>query len=150
MLYLDPDWANRTVFQGRVTSDHVHLFKTALSSKPGFAHTFLQHHQLIEQMSPGLERESILLELVSQVFERSGTPAPSTLPSEQQAVKRIKQKLEDGFDQDICLEALAQLVNLEPLYLIRVFKKHVGVYPIAIKFKSASRMCRSCCARVST
>lgn len=129
MLYLDPDWVNRTVFPDRVASDHVHLFKAALSSNPDFAHTFLQQHQLIEQMPPGLQRESILLELVSQVFERSGAPAPLALPSEQQAVKLIKQKLADEFDQDIPLEALSQLVNLEPLYLIRVFKKHVGVSP---------------------
>lgn len=129
MLYLDPDWVNRAVFQGRVASDHIHLFQEALSSNPGFAQTFLQLHQLIEQTPPGLQRESILLELVCQVFERSGAPALSALPSEQQAVKRIKHKLEDDFDQDIPLEALAQLVNLEPLYLIRVFKKHVGVSP---------------------
>lgn len=129
MLYLEPDWVNRTVFQGRVASDHVHLFKAALSSNPGFAHAFLQQHQLIEQLPPGLQRESMLLELVTQVFERSGAPAPSALPSEQHAVKRIKKKLEDEFDQDIPLETLAQWVNLEPLYLIRVFKKHVGVSP---------------------
>lgn len=129
MLYLDPDWVNRAVFQGRVASDHIHLFQEALSSSPDFAHTFLQLHQLIELTPPGLQRESILLELVCQVFERSGAPALSALPSEQQAVKRIKHKLEDDFDQDITLEALARLVNLEPLYLIRVFKKHVGVSP---------------------
>jgi len=129
MLYLDPDWVNRSVFQGRVASDHVHLFQEALSSNPAFAQTFLQQHQLIEQTPPGLQRESILLELVCQVFERSGAPALSVLPSEQQAVKRIKQKLEDDFARDIPLETLAQLVDLDPLYLIRVFKKHVGVSP---------------------
>ncbi|WP_225917216.1 helix-turn-helix domain-containing protein [Pseudomonas xanthosomatis] len=53
----------------------------------------------------------------------------SILPSEQQAVTRIKYKLEDDFDQHIPLETLATLVNLEPLYLIRVFKKHCGVTP---------------------
>ncbi|MHA6180996.1 helix-turn-helix transcriptional regulator [Pseudomonas mohnii] len=122
-------WVNRSVFQGRVASDHVHLFQEALSSNPAFAQTFLQQHQLIEQTPPGLQREFILLELVCQVFERSGAPALSVLPSEQQAVKRIKQKLEDEFARDIPLETLAQLVDLDPLYLIRVFKKHVGVSP---------------------
>jgi AraC-like DNA-binding protein len=129
MLYLDPDWVNNTVFQGRVASDHVHLFRTAISADPVFAQTFLQQHQIIEQTPPGLERESLLLELVCQLFERSGAPILSTLPAEQQAIKQIKQKLQDEFAQDIPLEALAHLVNLDPLYLIRVFKKHVGVSP---------------------
>lgn len=129
MLYLDPDWVNCRVFQGRVASDHVHLFQQAIHTNPVLAQTFLQQHQMLEQTPPGLERESILLDLVCQVFERSAATASSALPAEQQAVRCIKDKLEEEFDQDISLEALAQLVNLEPLYLIRVFKKHVGVSP---------------------
>ncbi|WP_455925534.1 helix-turn-helix domain-containing protein [Pseudomonas putida] len=129
MLYLDPEWVNRTVFQGRVAGDHVHLFENALTSDPALAQVFLQHHRFIEQAPPGLQRESTLLELVGQVFERSGATTPRALPSEQQAVSRIRKKLEEEFDQDIALQTLAQLVDLDPLYLIRVFKKHVGVSP---------------------
>ncbi|WP_137820270.1 AraC family transcriptional regulator [Pseudomonas sp. 2FG] len=129
MLYIDPEWVNRAVFQGRFSGDHIHLFQTALSQAPDFARTFLHQHQIIEKSNPSLERETILLELVTQLFERSGAPIAPVSAAEQHAVKRIKKKLEDEFDKHIPLEELAQLVNLDPLYLIRVFKKSVGVSP---------------------
>lgn len=129
MLYLDPQWVNRAVFQGRFSADHIHLFQTALSLAPDFAQTFLHQHQIIEKSNPSLERETILLDLVTQLFERSGVAMAPVSAAEQHAVKRIKKKLEDEFDKQIPLEELAQLVNLDPLYLIRVFKKSVGVSP---------------------
>ncbi|HEX5841976.1 MAG TPA: AraC family transcriptional regulator [Pseudomonas sp.] len=129
MLYIDPQWVNRTVFQERFSADHIHLFQTALSQAPDFARTFLHQHHIIERSNPSLERETILLDLVTQLFERSGIPIAPVSAAEQYAVKRIKKKLEDEFDKQIPLEELAQLVNLDPLYLIRVFKKSVGVSP---------------------
>ncbi|WP_405119582.1 helix-turn-helix domain-containing protein [Pseudomonas leptonychotis] len=129
MLYIDPDWVNRAVFQGRVPGDHIHLFQNALSHAPDFAQTFLQQHQIIEESTSSLERETILLDLVTQLFERSGAAIAPVSAAEQHAVKVIKRKLEDEFDKQIPLEELAQLVNLDPLYLIRVFKKSVGVSP---------------------
>lgn len=129
MLYLDQEWVNRSVFQGRFSDVHIHLFQTALSQAPDFARTFLHQHRIIEQSSPSLERETILLDLVAQLFERSGASIAQVSTTEQHAVKRVKKKLEDAFDKHIPLEELAQLVNLDPLYLIRVFKKSVGVSP---------------------
>ncbi|MNC69470.1 Bifunctional transcriptional activator/DNA repair enzyme Ada [compost metagenome] len=38
-------------------------------------------------------------------------------------------KLEDDYDKPASLEQLANMVGLEPLYLIRMFKKAVGVSP---------------------
>ncbi|TFB32349.1 AraC family transcriptional regulator [Pseudomonas sp. F01002] len=129
MLYIDPEWVNRMVFQGRFSDDHIHLFQTALSQAPDFARTFLHQHQIIEKSPSSLERETILLDLVTQLFERSGAPIEPVSTAEQHAVQKIKRKLEDEFDQHLSLEELAQLVNLDPLYLIRVFKKSVGVSP---------------------
>ncbi|MEK8081255.1 AraC family transcriptional regulator [Pseudomonas sp. XK-1] len=129
MLYIDPQWVNRVVFQERCSADHIHLFQAALSQAPDFAQTFLHQHQIIERSNPSLERETILLDLLAQLFERSGAPIAPVSAAEQHAVKMIKRKLEDEFDKQIPLEELAQLVNLDPLYLIRVFKKSVGVSP---------------------
>lgn len=129
MLYIDPEWVNRVVCQGRYSDAHIHLFQTALSQAPDFARIFLHRHQIIEKSKPSLERETILLDLVAQIFERSGAPIAPVSAVEQHAVKMIKKKLEDEFDKHIPLEELAQLVNLDPLYLIRVFKKSVGVSP---------------------
>jgi AraC-like DNA-binding protein len=129
MLYIDPQWINRVVFQGRLSGDHIHLFQTAMSQAPDLARTFLHRHQLIEKSPPSLEWETILLDLVAQLFAHSGASIVVVSAAEQHAVRRVKKKLEDDFDKHICLEELAQLVNLDPLYLIRVFKKSVGVSP---------------------
>lgn len=129
MLYIDPEWVNRMVFQERFSGDHIHLFQTAMSQAPDFARTFLHQHQIIEKSPSSLERETILLDLVTQLFERSGAPIEPVSAAEQHAVQKIKKKLEDEFDKHLSLQELAQLVNLDPLYLIRVFKKSVGVSP---------------------
>lgn len=129
MLYLDPQWVNRSVFQGRFSDEHVHLFQSALSQAPDFARGFLHQHRLIEQAGPGLEREIVLLDLVAQLFERSGAPVAQVNTTELHAVQRVKKKLEEAFQEHIPLEELAQLANLDPLYLIRVFKKSVGISP---------------------
>lgn len=129
MLYIDPQWANRAVFQGRFSDDHIHLFQSALRQAPDFARTFLHQHHIIENSGPSLERESILLELVAQVFEHGGASIAAVSTTEQHAVNRIKKRLEDDFDQHLPLEELAQWVSLDPLYLIRVFKKTVGISP---------------------
>lgn len=129
MLYIDPRWVDRVVFQGRFSGDHIHLFQTALSQAPDFARIFLHQHQIIEKSNSSLERETILLDLVTQLFERNGAPITQVSAAEQHAVRMIKKKLEDEFDKHIPLEELAQLVNLDPLYLIRVFKKSTGISP---------------------
>lgn len=72
MLYIDPAWLNDAVFEHRFSSGHIHLFQQALTQDHSFAQAFLHHHQLIEKSPPSLERETILLELVSQLFQRNG------------------------------------------------------------------------------
>lgn len=129
MLYIDPEWLNKVVFQDGVSSGHIHLFQQALTQDDVFAQSFLYHHQVIETSNPSLERETILLELVAQLFQRNGVSIKSSDAAERDAVKRIKKKLEDDFDKNIPLEDLAKLVDLDPLYMIRVFKKNVGISP---------------------
>lgn len=147
MLYIDPQWVNRAVFQERFSAEHIHLFQAALAPSADFARFFLQQHQVIERSNPGLERESILLDLVAQLFQRSGAPVATVGAAERQAVKRIKKKLDDEFDRHIALDELAQLVGLDPLYLIRVFKKSVGVsphsYQIQKRIAQVQRLLRS-------
>ncbi|MCX7078724.1 MAG: AraC family transcriptional regulator, partial [Pseudomonas sp.] len=101
----------------------------ALTQDDVFAQSFLYHHQVIETSNPSLERETILLALVAQLFQRNGVSIKSSDAAERDAVKRIKKKLEDDFDKNIPLEDLAKLVDLDPLYMIRVFKKNVGISP---------------------
>ncbi|KJK20274.1 AraC family transcriptional regulator [Pseudomonas sp. 2(2015)] len=146
MLYLDPQWLNQTLF-GHKGHEHIHLFTSAFEHLPPLACTFLHHHQALEQSPCSLERESLLLGLLSQVFERSGALIPAVIGREREAVQRVRSKLEADFDQQLSLEHLASLVGLEPLYLIRVFKNSVGIsphsYQIQLRIAQVQRLLRA-------
>lgn len=129
MLYIDPTWLNEVVLRGRFGREHVHLFRDALTVDPLFARTFLQRHQLIEHSPPSLERETLLLDLLDQLFQRTATGRQDSDAREREAVKRIKHRLDQQFDQTLSLDELARHAGLDPLYMIRVFKQSVGISP---------------------
>lgn len=129
MLYIDPQWLNQAVFGNRFGSEHIHLFREVLGKDPAFARWFLAQHQLIEQADSPLERETILLELLEQLFQRNGVRLSTRDANERVAVQRIRQRLDEHCEQNIPLEQLAAQVNLEPLYMIRVFKNSLGISP---------------------
>lgn len=129
MLYIDPQWLNETILGKRFAPDHIHLFRQAMTQDPHLAQTFLQAHQLIENSGPTLERETTLLELLSQLFQRNGVVIVPPAANERDAVTRIRQHLDAEFERNISLEELAGLVQMDPLYLIRVFRASTGVSP---------------------
>lgn len=146
MLYLDPQWLGRTLMPEQA-SDYIHLFHTAFRQVPALARTFLHHHQAIEASQCGLERESLLLELLPQLFECKGTQDEPVSRCEKRAVQQVRCKLEDDYDKPASLEQLANMVGLEPLYLIRMFKKAVGVsphsYQIQVRVAQVQRQLRA-------
>jgi AraC-like DNA-binding protein len=146
MLYVDPHWLNGTLMP-KQASDFIHLFRAAFAERPALARTFLHHHQALEASHCSLERESLLLELLPLLFAPSGLCDAATEAIETQAVQQVRHKLEDEYDQHVSLEHLASLVGLEPLYLIRVFKKSVGIsphsYQIQVRVAHAQRLLRA-------
>lgn len=131
MLYLDPVWVSQHLLSDAGSGQAVHLFKSAMQHTPALAQHFVRQHRLLEQSANPLERETALLDLLSQLFERSGAKpvAVADNAAEPWAVSQIRNRLDADFAQDVTLAELAALVGLDPLYLIRVFKKHVGVSP---------------------
>lgn len=129
MLYVDTAWLNDQVLQDRVPGDHVHLFQQAFTSDRPLARYFLHVHQRIETSADSLERESLLLELLATLFQRQRVLGDSQVARERHAVRQIRQTLEREFERNISLEELGRLVGMDALYLIRVFKKEVGVAP---------------------
>ncbi|MCO8161875.1 AraC family transcriptional regulator [Pseudomonas sp. 21LCFQ010] len=131
MLYLDPAWVSRHLLNDAGSGQAIHLFTSAMQHAPALARHFVQQHRLLEQSDNPLERETALLDLLSQLFERNGVQPvrAAANAAEPWAVSQVRHKLDADFAQDISLADLAALVGLDPLYLIRVFKKHTGVSP---------------------
>ncbi|MDR0280831.1 MAG: AraC family transcriptional regulator [Paucimonas sp.] len=129
MLYIEPNWLNEVVLSGRVAASHLHLFHQPMASDPALAATFLGAHRIASQSSSSLERESVLVEMLATLFQRHGLALAGLGRGERDAVRRIKQRLDDEAEQNLSLETLGAEAGMDPLYLIRVFKREVGVAP---------------------
>ena len=129
MLYVDPHWLNDAVLQGRYGSQHVHLFREPMADDPHFARRLLDAHQRIAEAVMPLERETLLVELLAEVFEQHGHDLGKPGRPERDAVRRIRSRLDNELEHNLSLETLGLEAGMDPLYLIRVFKREVGVAP---------------------
>ncbi|MCP4693369.1 MAG: AraC family transcriptional regulator [Desulfobacterales bacterium] len=88
-------------------------------------------HATLEKSESALERQTIFTDALARFISRHAAPARE-LPdvgSEHGAVKTAREYIEDAYFENITLRQLADLVNLSPYYLTRVFKKTTGLPP---------------------
>lgn len=127
MLYIDPAWLNERVLQA--PDDAIHLFREPMAWDPALASAFIAAHRTASQSLSSLERESVLVQMLADLFQRHGRLQVEQGRVERDAVRRIKARLEDDLEHNLSLESLGAQVGMDPLYLIRVFKREVGVAP---------------------
>ena len=91
----------------------------------------LRMHRILETSDETLERQSIFIETLTQLIMRHATDAPTIKPvrAEPRAVKRAREYIEDHYRNNFSVTELARTVNLNPFYLIRAFRKNVGLPP---------------------
>lgn len=128
MLYVEPKWLNEVVLH-KGGPDHIHLFRQSMANDPALAAALVSAHQTIAGSAMPLERETVLVEALAALFRRHGLAPTTQGRAEREAVRRIRQRLDDELEQNLSLESLGQEVAMDPLYLIRVFKREVGVAP---------------------
>lgn len=129
MLYVDPGWLSDNTLCGHLSSDHIHLFREPMRHDPQLAQAVLYAHRMIESACSPLERETILSDVLVKLFGRTESYKPSKAGLERDAVRRVKEKLAQEFDKNVTLAELGALVNMDPLYLIRVFRRETGIPP---------------------
>ncbi len=129
MLYVEPQWLHDVVLQGRGGGSPIHLFGEAMAHDTGLATQLLDAHQTASASMLPLERETVLSEALAALFARHGNEADRQLRPERAAVARIRSLLDSEAEQNLSLETLGLEVGMDPLYLIRVFKREVGVAP---------------------
>lgn len=129
MLYVDPQWLSEVVLQGRFAGGHVHLFQQPMADDPELAASLLAAHRTLAASELPLERETVLVEALSGLFQRHGVDPVGTERSERAAVRRIRSRLDSESEHNLSLHTLGLEVGMDPLYLIRVFKREVGVAP---------------------
>ena len=89
--------------------------------------------QTLKTSKSTLERQSAFYEVLSLLINRYASPAQPEIDSgkEQKRTSVVIEQFHDRIDEDLRLDELASLVDCTPYYLIRFFKKNVGMTPHA-------------------
>ncbi|MGB3491809.1 MAG: AraC family transcriptional regulator [Elainellaceae cyanobacterium] len=94
---------------------------------------FVALHRVLERSPSPLERESRFLWGLAQLVRNHGSDRPSikSIGSEQRTVQQVQDYVMAHYSTNLTLDELAQLVQLNPLRLLRTFRKHTGLPPHA-------------------
>jgi AraC-like DNA-binding protein len=124
----------------------VPFFPVPVIDDPYLATLFVRMHTSFEAADTALERTSRLLWLLAHLVQRHADdhPPPCAAASEHQAVRRVRQYLEQHYAQHIALDDLAAVARLSPFHLLRVFRSEVGLPPHAyltyVRVRQAQRL----------
>jgi AraC-like DNA-binding protein len=106
----------------------------------------VQVHYALEQSISQLEQQVLVLDLLSQLILRCAKDPPclAKLGEERQPVARVRDYLEDYYNQEISLEQLAQIANLSSFHLNRSFRQTFRMpphaYQIQVRILKAKRL----------
>ena len=86
---------------------------------------------LIENASLSLERESVLLSLLSTLILKYGNepPIPLQVGSHEGTIKRVCEFIRMYYAEDLSLRQLSRVACLSPFYLQRLFLQNTGISP---------------------
>ena len=91
------------------------------------------HCQLEKAISPLLEQETLLLDILTQFIHRHADDPPpkQKVGQEPYAITQLKRYIEAHYAEEITLNHLSQLTQLSRYHLVRVFREAVGIPPHA-------------------
>jgi len=85
----------------------------------------------LKESSSLLQNESLLLSVAARLLTDHFMPGHALKQPgrEHAAVRRVKDWLDANSEQNVSIHALAGLARLSPYYLVRAFRKYVGIPP---------------------
>jgi AraC-like DNA-binding protein len=142
-LFVDTELMHHAANQVYGKESGLPFFPTAVIFDRDLIEQYLNLHAALEHPSSSLERQSLLLGLLSGLIVRfaENRPALRSLGSERQAVKRACEYLSEHYAENISLDLLARLANLSPFHFNRVFSEQFGMPPHA--FQTQVRVLRA-------
>ena len=105
-------------------------------------------HQLLEMSESLLERQSTVVQVFGDLLRRHMLlrPTGQLRGYEPQAVREVRAYLDVHYRENVSLDTLASLVNLNRAYLIRVFRRTLGLPPYSYlifrRVEAAKRLLR--------
>lgn len=110
----------------------------------------LRHlHRLLETSESLLERQSAVVQVFGTLLRQHALVLPAGQPGghEPRAVRVVREYLDGHYGENVSLDELASLSSLNRAYLMRVFRRAVGVPPyrylIFRRVEEAKRLLRS-------
>jgi AraC-like DNA-binding protein len=106
-------------------------------------------HVALETATTPLEHESRYLWALAQIMVRHADAGVRAQPvrRERSATERLRRYIDEHYADDIRLADLANRVSWSPFYLLRVFRKEVGLPPHAylenVRIREAQRLLKS-------
>jgi AraC-like DNA-binding protein len=142
-LFVDAELMRRAAGEiyGKVTG--LPFFPTAVVFDEEVIRQYLDLHVALERPSSSLERQALLLNLLTLLMARfaENHSAPRAFALDRQAVRRAYDYLAEHYAENVSLEHLAGLANLSPFHFNRVFSEQFGMPPHA--FQTQLRVLRA-------
>lgn len=130
-IYIDFSQIEQLLTQLDWSGQGIPYFKEPIFREPSLRPIFYGLFQCLTTSNSQLTQQSLLLELMSKLFQLNAERSVCVKPvkPESKAVTLARTYLEDRYTENISLDELAQVVNLNPYYLIRCFRQQVGCAP---------------------
>lgn len=131
MFYLDASLLQRAASELSGKRRDIPFFSSAVIDDPGLSAMLRNLHVTLDAGGTALERESKFLQTFAELAQRHADDS-STGPvvgNERSVVRRMRQYLEDRYNENVSLDDLVRVSGLSAYHLIRVFRTETGLPP---------------------
>ena len=145
-FYLDPQQLQSIGAQIKDAASDDTEFRTDFYQDNESLHGLINLHQLLNNSSSTLEKESALIEILALLIKRHGVNGidEAKFGNETVRVRKIIAIFHAHLEEDIGLSELATEFDCTPYHLIRFFKKAVGLSPhaylVQLRLEEAKRL----------
>jgi len=133
IFYMDARLLQRAASETAGRAEDIPFFRQPIIRDSHTAKLLHSLHVTLESDASRLERQSCFIWAFTRLVQEhaDGRPIERSLGSDGNAVQRIREYLEDRYQQNASLDELTRLVNMSPYALIRAFRAKVGLPPHA-------------------
>lgn len=129
MLYISPDTVKSLASDIAEREMDAPFFPDPIILNDELAQHYLAFHQASQGLASRLEQDSLLQSLITRLIVNHTSTVNELRPigREREAIRRVREYLQDHYGEDVTLNRLAEIADLSSYYLSRVFKAEVGI-----------------------
>ncbi len=131
MMYMRPALLQTIAAEIAGHKTELPFWKNPIINDKSLARLFLKFYVNFETDPLRLEQESLLLSMLTRLIQQYSATRFSVRPIgiERKSVRRVCEYLQDNYAENVSLNYLAQIANLSPYHLHRVFRHEMGLPP---------------------